>query len=1823
MTELNQPAPDDSPESSAASRQPAAPAEGAGGAGAPEPGAAPAPPTPGGKKKRRRIPTWLKAVGVVVLLLILLVLFAPSIASTGPVRSFVLGKVNDNLNGRIEVADWSLGWTSGLKLNGVRVLDAAGEPMVQVASMTTQLTLLDAIRGRYALGETVIDGLDFRLRREADGQLNVAKLARAGAPAHPSPAPAPQPAPGEAPKPAGEPAAPAGSAQAAAAPTKLPNLSGNVTVRNSRGSFEDVVKKQSVQFPSIEGNVKIPDINQPIENALTVVAAAADGQRGTLKLGGSVDVVENNELRIEAANVDETVELVGLGLPALAAFLPPGTIDTMRGDTNATVVVRMTAGQGGFVEAQLTSDGFAAGGPALKGDTLTARQLAITVPRTTIDMSSGLGAWTNWPIRTGGDKPQPITIALVHEGHQDAVTLGLDATPQSLMNLAENLKPAATGRVDLGVDVDVGALARQLPAVFPERDGRRLTSAKLAQAVRADLTPQRANLTETLDLTDIALANADGSTARLEPIHQAFRAGTLGGGWAMPELRDIRLVLNSGFARAEFGGAELGNLSGTATGDLAQTQAELGQFIPMDGMSLAGTFVVALTSSGDVANPAAPATLGAVVTFTDLGLDGIAGLDGLRQGHTRLEAAAEVHRSEAGIQALRGVRVVARTGESEQKLTLDSELTALVNFSESTRTNPATRQPETVRTPEVPEFTIRKLTADLAAAQRDFPSQFAGLSGQGLRIESGVLSLTGSGSYKGAGAAFDLKGGVNDLDLTRVPPVRATASATLAQVPPAPENVAVLRDYALSLDAAGAYVPGDASSSSSSSTVRLSRLSITDNQKMLALDKGKPELVIASGASGVQPAGEIRLGADVKKLMDVMRAFSAEPAVLAADEPGGAELTSGRLGGSLQLGPAEPGLMAVNGKFDLTNVTVRTAAEPIENEKIAVVLKLRSRSDFSYLNVDELTATGRLVNAKVTDTVIDLGASDAAGAPPLAAVGRANVAVDLPNLKDVHALLRALSPPPALAPAPERVAAAQQPAAPAAQPAAAPAPEPRRRRFEAPAARAPRGGGGEATGRDVIGRRPGARDGAAPAEPRRELPAGPADPDGTVTVAPAADDRAPAPPPEIRSGAMTLTLTLVRDGGVTVVTPEIVARDLSFRAGEAFKKVGDVTCRTTVRLVSRESAPAGAGLMERVRELTIPSLVFTGAGAEVELEKPLVMKDPAAALGSLGAAAAATRPAGSAPNPGADAAVLSAVLHGRVNLAEFCSILEAWQGAEPGTMYPYAGMMVTRQELATTPGGAFRSVGHADVKDFALTGEGGSRFAEPHIGFGQTITFDPNAKVLTVEDLALVMETTKAVRMTLTGAVHEVDTARRFEDMVAKIDYDAAVLWDVLRPLMDPETGGKSLEEIALTGKRVSDIRIGGSYPAGDPNAIQALRVDGGFALETLVARGLNVSQLDLRFLLEGGILRLEHANPTTQAEGAVPGSACNGGVVSFQGFTVDFTGDHPRLDTPDDHPFIRGATINPVVADSIIGRFVNPAFAGAEQARGLLDVTVVSCRGLALGSAMQSPDPAVSGRAELRWTLTDLFLSQPELIAWVSKIKPNALNENGFRGSIKDGRIVIEGGQVYSDMMLNIDEFALGFNGGIGLAQNKLVNFSVALPPSLFAAIDDKFERVVPAEGYKIALTGTTDNWIQNATRSIGPIIADLGVRSAVGGLFNRESDREKRERRQREREARERGEKMPADKPAAPADAAPPSEPPPPEGVIGRPRGERPDADARDADAPVAEPAPADPLGDLLERAIGGKRETDAEKEARRERVRKERREREERERQQRESQ
>src|SRR5262245_28104750 len=89
------------------------------------------------KRKRRKWP-WV-LVGLVVLL-VLLVVLAPTLISTSPVRSIIASQAGKYINGSVSIGDLSLGWTSGTRVGGVKVYDEQGALILELDQLKTDLS---------------------------------------------------------------------------------------------------------------------------------------------------------------------------------------------------------------------------------------------------------------------------------------------------------------------------------------------------------------------------------------------------------------------------------------------------------------------------------------------------------------------------------------------------------------------------------------------------------------------------------------------------------------------------------------------------------------------------------------------------------------------------------------------------------------------------------------------------------------------------------------------------------------------------------------------------------------------------------------------------------------------------------------------------------------------------------------------------------------------------------------------------------------------------------------------------------------------------------------------------------------------------------------------------------------------------------------------------------------------------------------------------------------------------------------------------------------------------------------------------------------------------------------------------------------------------------------------------------------------------------------------------------------------------------------------------------------------------------------------------
>lgn len=140
-------------------------------------------------RRRRR---WPWVLLIIFLALIVLVALLPTIASFGFVRRMVLARANQQINGRIEMESWSLGWFSGVKMENVMVLDDKSQKIAHVKTIILPASVPALLGSTKNIGDIKIIEPSADIVIYPDGTNNLSRLAKTTAEEAPSPAPSPE-----------------------------------------------------------------------------------------------------------------------------------------------------------------------------------------------------------------------------------------------------------------------------------------------------------------------------------------------------------------------------------------------------------------------------------------------------------------------------------------------------------------------------------------------------------------------------------------------------------------------------------------------------------------------------------------------------------------------------------------------------------------------------------------------------------------------------------------------------------------------------------------------------------------------------------------------------------------------------------------------------------------------------------------------------------------------------------------------------------------------------------------------------------------------------------------------------------------------------------------------------------------------------------------------------------------------------------------------------------------------------------------------------------------------------------------------------------------------------------------------------------------------------------------------------------------------------------------------------------------------------------------------------------------------------------------------
>jgi hypothetical protein len=254
--------------------------------------------------RRRRYPWILLAV---VLALAAIAAVAPTLISMPPVRDAALDRYNRSIAGEVSVGDLSLSWLGGQSVQTVEIRDAHGKTALRLAELSTDLTLLDALRGRLSLGRTMVRGLNLDLDVAEDGTINLA-------------------------------AALAGDSRAEAEGGPMVPVTGNMILADGRVAI-NAPGIDPILLENLSGAVSMSTLDGPVELAFQGRSRQGD-LAGSIDLDGRVDgLFRNGKLNLESATAVITASVEDLPIDALdQLFGFGGVLSAALGDRTSVYV---------------------------------------------------------------------------------------------------------------------------------------------------------------------------------------------------------------------------------------------------------------------------------------------------------------------------------------------------------------------------------------------------------------------------------------------------------------------------------------------------------------------------------------------------------------------------------------------------------------------------------------------------------------------------------------------------------------------------------------------------------------------------------------------------------------------------------------------------------------------------------------------------------------------------------------------------------------------------------------------------------------------------------------------------------------------------------------------------------------------------------------------------------------------------------------------------------------------------------------------------------------------------------------------------------------------------------------------------------------------------------------------------------------------------------------------------------------------------------------------------------------------------------------------
>ena len=472
--------------------------------------------------RRRR---WLKVLPIVLALLILLIALAPAIISTGPVRNYVVGKINSRINGRLSIESWSIGWFSGISLRNVSLQDDQDQSVLAVKSVSLDPSYRSLLGQNPQLGQILVRSLDLEIHLDQDGRSNLEGIST----------------------PSAEP-----KAKGAGQPTfDLLLEDAKIAVHYSQGG--------PLYINNLRTNLKVPAGSQPMNFQVSCDLSDPQGT-GEIDAHGLVPRLVDGTAQPEDIQVQAKVDLDNFDVSLLSPLLHRAGLDLdVAGLLNARTNAQIDTFRNIKLQLQADSPDIRFFGPALQADEFHVRDLATNLQASRQDgeltfedlnLNSNVGS-----LRSSG------TVRLI-EGEQ----FGL-----------------RSAKLDGRLNLNLPRILNQLPSIMRLRRGLSIADGTLSADYAVASTGGDTTLIGTAQLNNLSGSLQDKPVNLDQPLELAFDlAGT-----TVQDVQIRRFILTSGFANLKANGTA-DTLNFQTEVQLGKLKSQLAQFIDLGKLNFAG-----------------------------------------------------------------------------------------------------------------------------------------------------------------------------------------------------------------------------------------------------------------------------------------------------------------------------------------------------------------------------------------------------------------------------------------------------------------------------------------------------------------------------------------------------------------------------------------------------------------------------------------------------------------------------------------------------------------------------------------------------------------------------------------------------------------------------------------------------------------------------------------------------------------------------------------------------------------------------------------------------------------------------------------------------------------------------------------------------------------------------------------------------------------------------------------------------------------------------------------------------------------------------------